>query len=431
MKTPKRWRLAVMMALVYAVQGAFWPLLAVHLADLGIDGRGRGWIFATLAIGSLAMPLGAGQLVDRFMPTQWFLSLAFAAGTGLLALLASGLVVQPAWIFVLLLGFWSVIGPSFSLSNSLSMRNLNNPPGEFGWVRLWGTAGWMMAGWGASLIMAISGSTRAGQGAFEAIWVGTLLALLTSIYCLTLPDTPPLATGSRGQHALRDSLQVARQGDVAVFLVTAFGVYLTAPMVYQVMPGYLEWRGLPRAWISTTMTLGQVTEIAMLAVLPWLLRRFGAKQTLMLGIFAWFVRFLTLALNPPLWLAVGGTLLHGVGIACFTVGGQLYMDSRCDDHLRASAQALVLVCMSGLGALAGNVMAGEIVGRTAPGDVLVFLIPCVIDGALLLYFLRGFRAPVSSVAWAGAEHAETLVPASKGRGSLTREGRLVTESVDG
>jgi len=36
------WRLAAMMALVYAVQGSFWPLLAVHLQDLGLNGRSRG-----------------------------------------------------------------------------------------------------------------------------------------------------------------------------------------------------------------------------------------------------------------------------------------------------------------------------------------------------------------------------------------------------
>jgi MFS family permease len=431
MRTKKRWRLAVMMALLYAVQGSFWPLLAVHLADLGIDGRARGWIFATLAIGSLAVPLGAGQLVDRFMPTQYFLALAYAIGTGLLVLLASGLVAKAGWIFVIFLVFWALIGPSYSLSNSLAMRNLDNPAGEFGWVRLWGTAGWMMAGWAASLVMAFSGSMHVGKGAFEALWVGTLLSVMATAYCLTLPNTPPLAVGVRGKHALRESLELARQPDIAVFLVTSFGVYLSAPMVYQVMPGYLEWRGLPRAWISTTMTLGQVTEIAMLAVLPWLLRRFGAKVTLMLGISAWFARFLSLALHPPLWLAVGGTLLHGVGFACFTVGGQLYIDSRCRHHLRASAQALVLVCMSGLGALVGNVMAGEIAGRTFPGDVLVFLIPCVIDGALLLYFLRGFRAPVSSVAWAGAGRAESALPAGADRNLVARVGRLVTESADG
>jgi MFS family permease len=431
MKTQNRWRLAVMMGLVYAVQGSFWPLLAVHLADLGIGGRGRGWIFATLAIGSLAAPLVAGQLVDRFMATQRLLTVTYAVGTGLLVIVASGIVARAGWMFAVFLAFWLVIGPSFSLSNSLAMRNLDDPPREFGWVRSWGTAGWMIAGWVVSLVMLFSGSTHTGQGAFEAIWIGALAALAASIYCLTLPDTPPLAVGTRGKNALRESLGLVRQPDIAVLLVTSFGVYLTAPMVYQVIPGYLEWRGLPRAWISTTMTLGQVTEIANLAVLPWLLRRFGVKGTLMLGISAWLVRFFSLAMHPPLWLAVGGTILHGVGIACFTVGAALYIDSRCGDHLRASGQALHLVCMSGMGALLGNLMAGEIVGRTSPGDVLVFLIPCVIDGALLLYFLRGFRAPVSSVAWGGAGRAEPSLPTSAVRVPVARVGHLVTESADG
>jgi MFS family permease len=430
-RTQNTWRLAAMMALVYAVQGSFWPLLAVHLTDLGIGGRGRGWIFATLAIGSLAAPFAAGQVVDRIMATQRLLALTYAVGTGLLILVASAFVSQVGWMFLVFLAFWLVVGPAYSLSNSLAMRNLGDPLSEFGWVRAWGTAGWMIAGWVVSLVMLFSGSTRMGQGAFEAIWVGAILALATSFYCLTLPHTPPLAVGPRGKHALRDSLDLVRQPDIAVLLITSFGVYLTAPTVYQVIPGYLERRGLPRAWISTTMTLGQLAEIATLAVLPWLLRRFGVKATLMLGIAAYFLRFLSLTLDPPLWLAVAGTVLHGVGIAGFVVGGALYIDSRCGDHVRASAQALFLVCMSGIGALLGNLMAGEIVGRTAPGDVLVFLIPCVIDGALLLYFLRGFRAPVSSMTWGGAGSVEPSSSALAARGPVARVGHLVTELADG
>src|SRR3954468_12291601 len=94
-----RWQLAGMMALLYAVQGAFWPLLAVHLRDLGIEGRGRGWIFATLAVGSFAMPLGAGQLVDRLMAAERFLALAYAVGTSLLVALALGVVSTPWTLF--------------------------------------------------------------------------------------------------------------------------------------------------------------------------------------------------------------------------------------------------------------------------------------------------------------------------------------------
>jgi hypothetical protein len=64
---------------------------------------------------------------------------------------------------------------------------------------------------------------------------------------------------------------------------------------------------------------------------------------------------------------------------------------------------------------------------TAP----VFLIPCVIEGALLIYFLRGFRAPVSSNAWAGAESAFFAVAPPSVRGTVARSGHLVTESADG
>jgi MFS family permease len=197
------------------------------------------------------------------------------------------------------------------------------------------------------------------------------------------------------------------------------------------MPGYLEGRGLPRAWVSTAMTLGQTTEIAMLAALPWLLRRFGMKATLMLGIAAWFARFLSLSLSPPLWLAVSGTLAHGVGIACFTVGGQVFIDGRAAGHRRASAQALLLVATSGVAAFLGNVLAGAMVGRSQHNDVLVFLFPCIIDGALLLYFLRGFRAPASFAAWAGAPNDDRPAPSPTGRGPVARVGHLVTESADG
>ena len=43
-----------------------------------------------------------------------------------------------------------------------------------------------------------------------------------------------------------------KERDVLVCLTTAFGVSLTTAMVYQVMPGYLESRGLPRAWLCTS-----------------------------------------------------------------------------------------------------------------------------------------------------------------------------------
>jgi MFS family permease len=431
MNARARWRLAVMMALVYAVQGSFWPLLAVHLKDLGISGRERGWIFATMAIGSMAMPLGAGQLVDRFMATQRLLALIYAVGTAFLVILALGLTSQAVAVFVLFLIYWMLTAPASGLSTALALRNLPRPSEQFGGIRLWGTAGWAAAGWLVSWVMTYSGSSRSGQGAFEAFWVAAVLSLLLAGFSLTLPNTPPLAVHDRNSSGLRDALGLLRQGEVVAFLVTAFGVCLTTPFVYQVMPTYLESRGLPRPWISTSMTLGQIPEIASLAAMPWLLRRMGYKGTLALGIAAWSARYASLAIDPPLWVAVAGIPLHGVAIACFSVGGQIYIDSKSPAHRRASAQSMLMVVTSGAGMLVGSLLAGEIVGRHPGNAATVFVFPCVINLTLLIYFCAGFRPKTTIAEWVGA--VGTVHPSKNDaiRGSVFCVGNLVTESADG
>ena len=383
-------RLSGMMVLVYSVQGAFWPLLSIHLVDLGISERGRGWIFATMAMASFAMPLGAGQLVDRLMPTQRFLSITFGAGTFLLGLMAWGVSTHVGWLFGLFLAYWLIMAPSYSLSSSIAFRNLANPVRDFGKVRLWGTIGWMAIGWVVSGVMAWSGS-RVGQGASEAFWIAMGLSAATALYCRTLPNTPPVVDAGPRRSSLLGVAELTRSPGMMVYLITSFGVSLTTPFVYQVMPNYLRSIGMERAWVSTAMSLGQWPEVVMLAGLPWLIRRFGYRITLGLGIAAYAVRFGSLAFNPPLWLATAGIPLHGIGVACFTIGGQMFVDGRAPSDRRASAQSLNTMVTGGLGSLLGSLLAGEVVA-TFPGRFgMVFLVPCAINAALVIFLFWMFR----------------------------------------
>lgn len=390
-----RVRLSVMMALAYSVQGAFWPLLSIHLGDLGISERGRGWIFATSSMACLVVTLGAGQVADRLMATQRFLSLMFGAGTALLALIAAGVLTGVGGLFGLFLVYWLIMAPNYSLTSSLAFRNLARPARDFGTVRLWGTVGWMAAGWIVSGVMAWSGS-RTGRGTAEAFWVAVGLSGAAALYCRSLPDTPPLtAAGGRAGSPLRDWIDLARAPTMSVYLVVAFGMSLTTPFVYQVMPRYLGSIGMDRAWVASAMSLGQWPEIAALAVLPWLLRRVGYRATLALGVGAYAIRFGSLALDPPLWLATAGIPLHGIGVACFSIGGQVFVDSRAPAARRASAQSINTMVTSGLGSMLGSLLAGEVValfpGRFGP----VFGVPCAINAALLLLLLWRFRPPAS------------------------------------
>jgi MFS family permease len=210
-----------------------------------------------------------------------------------------------------------------------------------------------------------------------------------------------LAVAEDEPSGLAEALEMIRRPPVAVFLATAFGVGLTTPFVYQVVPPYLESRGLPRAWISTVMTLGQYPEIATLAVLPWVFRHLRYKGTLALGIAANVVRYASLTPDPPLWVAIVGIPLHGVGIACFNVAGQVFLDSQAPRHRRASAQALLMVLTTGVGSLLGSLLAGEI-SRHYPGDYpLVFLVPCLINLGLLVAFWATFQSdpPHAASTW--------------------------------
>jgi MFS family permease len=392
------WRLVVMMVLVYGIQGAFWPLLAVHLQDLGIAGRWRGAIFATLALGALATPLGAGQLVDRRLAMQHYLALIAALGTGVLVVLARGTFVAPGALFGLFLIYWLVTAPATGLSTTLALRNLARPHEQFAAVRLWGTIGWMAAGWMATGVLTLAGSSRGGQGAYEVFGLAAALSALLAISCLALPHTPPLDRAAGGTSALGEAFELVRRPALSVFLATAFGVALTTPFVYQVTPSYFESRGLPRAWIPAIMTLSQYPEIVTLAVLPWLFRRLGITGTLALGIAANALRYATFTLDPPLWVAILGLPLHGVSIACFNVGGQVFLDSQAPAHRRASAQALLMVLTLGVGSLLGSFLAGEL-SQQFPGDYpRVFLIPFLIGLASLVVFCAGFRLDRGSAA---------------------------------
>ncbi len=138
-------RLSGMMALQFAVWGAWLPLLYPFLTKFrGMTDDQVGLIFAVGGIGAILGPFIAGQIADRYFPTQWYLGLSHLVG--------ALFVWQLHWIdtyyaFLLISLIYSVIySPTLALTTSLSFHNLADREREFGKVRLWGTVGWIVVG---------------------------------------------------------------------------------------------------------------------------------------------------------------------------------------------------------------------------------------------------------------------------------------------
>jgi Na+/melibiose symporter-like transporter len=63
------------------------------------------------------------------------------------------------------------------------------------------------------------------------------------------------------------------------------------------------------------MTLGQMSEIGFMLVMPWFFKRLGVKYMLLVGMAAWTTRYLLFAFGdagPGVWMLYAGILLHGV-----------------------------------------------------------------------------------------------------------------------
>jgi hypothetical protein len=148
------------------------------------------------------------------------------------------------------------------------------------------------------------------------------------------------------------------------------------------------------------MTLGQMSEIGFMLVMPLFFRRLGVKNMLLVGMAAWAARYVLFAYGnngPLVWMLYAGIVLHGICYDFFFVTGQIYVDQKAPPDLRAAAQGLIAFVTLGLGMFIGSWVSGRIVDAFAlPGGghawERIWLIPAASAGAVLVLFALFFRS---------------------------------------
>jgi MFS family permease len=384
------------MFLQYAPAGALVPFMTVRLRELEFTPLEMAWACATQALGSVAGPVLAGQIADRWWPAERLLAVLALLAGALLWLLAG--LTTPLTVFAASLAIWLLISPILTLGASLSFAHLPAPARDYGGVRLWGTIGWVAIGW-------LVGYWRTEPSWLEpwltlvrpelprsevadAFRLGGLASFALAIYSLTLPATPPRSSRDSVWAPLT-ALRLLRQRPIAVYWGCVWGVCVTIPFYSQLTPLLLQDLGVGPAWLGPTLTLSQSMEVASLAILPMLMLRLGVRGTMRLGLVAWALMLSVLALGQPLEFVIGALTLNGLCICGFFVVGQVFVQGRAPADIRASAQALVTF-MNGLGTLAGTFLVGWV--RELTGDAYrpTFLVGAVIATTLVWIFLVGF-----------------------------------------
>jgi len=408
-------RLSVMMFLQYAIWGAWLPLFFAYLTGhLGIPAAKAGLLFSIGAVGALFAPFIAGQIADRWFNTEIFLGISHLAGAVLVWVLAGATTWNELAVYGLLYSL--IYAPTLALTNSLAFHHLPDRDRDFGKVRVWGTIGWIVAGIGVAQWLLYmhtpsgvpEAEVKAAQlaGMADSLRASAILGAIMGIYCFTLPKTPPRR--DKQNFAAWEALGEIVRGPLLVLFVISFVVacvhqfyfVLTAPFLntkIQLGAESMTYKVINRVFGvggGGLMTIGQISEMVVLAVMPYFVVRVSRKAILAVGLLAYILRFAVFAYLPYPGTVIPALALHGVCFGCFFFIAFMIVDEQTTKDVRASAQGLFNLVIVGLGTIVGNLFAGY-VGNIATKDGgtdfrMLFAIPMGVSVVCLIALLVAY-----------------------------------------
>jgi len=374
-------RLSLMMFLQYAIWGAWLPILYPFLlGHRGFSLDQCGMILAAGAAGAVIGPFIAGQFADRHFATEKFLGASHLAGAALVWILAD---VTNFHVFLRLsLVYGMVYAPTLALTNSLAFHHLPDRDRDFGRVRLWGTVGWIVAGIavGQWLLMrhtpagsdeVIQAAQNAGRA--DAFRLASVLGIVMGFYCFSLPHTPPVRDAAAHNATFAALKEVKRQPLATLFLL-AVPVSCIHQFYFVFTSDFLSRYGRDAANSINKifgvgggglMTIGQMSEIAVLALIPLVAKSLSRKALLGIGLLAYAARMMLFAYTDSLATVLLGVALHGLCFGCFLFVAFMIVDEQTTPDVRASAQNLFNLVIIGIGIIAGSWISTSVVGKWA------------------------------------------------------------------
>lgn len=240
-------------------------------------------------------------------------------------------------------------------------------------------------------------------GMADSFRLSAILGVVLGIYCFMLPKTPPKQGAQK--FAPGEALGEVKKMPLLALFCISFPVSCIHQFYFVHTAGFLgniktdladKINSVFGVGGGGLMTIGQIAEIAVLAVMPIVAKKVSRKALLAIGLVAYILRFAVFAYSTNIGLIVPALALHGLCFGCFFFVAFMIVDEETSSDVRASAQGLFNFVVIALGTIVGNLFAstiGEI--ASASGSLTyktLFSIPmwvAVACLALLLVWYRG------------------------------------------
>jgi nucleoside transporter len=400
MKLATRFQLSLMMFLEFFIWGSWFVTMGTYLTStLKASDVQNGIAYGTQSWGAIIAPFIIGLIADKFFAAQKILGVLHLAGAALMYYVS----VSPDFgsFYPALLIYMILYMPTLALVNAVAFKQLGDPEKEFSSVRVWGTIGWIIAG----LLIGWMAWEKSGS-LVNTFRLTAAMSAILGVFSFTLPNTPPPKAGSKttfGEIVGAEAVGLLKDKNFLIFFLSSLLICIPLAFYYQETNKFLNEIKMNGA--AAKMSMGQMSEMIFMVLIPWFFRKLGVKKMLLLGMGAWVIRYLLFGFGDTgsgVWLLYIGIILHGICYDFFFVTGQIYTDARAGERIRSSAQGMITLATYGVGMLIGFWFAGLISEhfKTADGHEWkhIWMVPAGVAAAVLLLFTFFFKDPKKQTA---------------------------------
>ena len=363
-------RLSAMMFLEFFVWGAWYVTIGNYMIARGMTDLTH-WPYTVNPIAAIVAPFFLGLIADRFFPTEKVLATLHLIG-GVIMFFVPAASGAPTLFILLLLAYNLCYMPTMALANSLAFHHIEDQEKQFPKIRVFGTIGWIVAGLFIAIVLGAFVGDQVPDETAWPLYTTAVASIILGLYSFTLPHTPPPAKGERV--SIRsivgiDALKHLGSKSFYVFIISSMLISIPLAAYYNFAPIFVNsslyaggteaYTGLS-AWLlqdvfpspAALMSLGQMSEVIFMLLMPFFFVRLGVKWMLAAGMGAWVLRFVLFAFGAPasvFWMIALGVILHGVCYDFFFVTGQIYVDKKATPSIRGQAQGFIVLATYGVG----------------------------------------------------------------------------------
>jgi nucleoside transporter len=389
-------QLSTMMFLQFFVWGAWFVTLGTFMEkNMMATAMESGTAYSTQSWGAIIAPFIIGLIADRYFNAEKILGFLHIAGAILLYNMAGASNFDAFYPYVL--GYMIAYMPTLALVNSVAFNQMKDPSKEFSFIRVFGTIGWIVAGLMISFVFKWDSQDMIANGALKnTFMMAAVAAAALGLLSFTLPATPP--KGNNGEKVSLsnilglDALKLLADRNYLIFFASSILICIPLAFYYNYTNPFLVNAGMENP--TGKMTIGQMSEVGFMLLLPFFFKRFGFKTTIIVGMLAWALRYVMFAFGDAGSLSlmlIVGIALHGICYDFFFVSGQIYTNAKAGDNIKSAAQGLITLATYGIGMLIGFWAAGQIVNANANDWQTIWLYPAAFAAVIMLVFAVSFR----------------------------------------